>query len=409
MVSSGNIKRYVFPLILTLGIFGLSNLSPGRDLGRLPQPAMPPIVIGVSNVQSGPSSALGKKLLAGSVAYFNFVNSSGGIHGRKIKIILKDDRYEPDPAVQNTNDLIAKDKVFFLFDYVGTATLTRVLPLLKYYEEEKIVNVAPFTGADPQRKPPYDKFVFNIRASYAEETQALVKYLYAKGYRKIGFLGQADALGKSGETGVRRALAKHGLDVVGSVTYRRNESFEKSMQQQVDILRSKGAEAVIAVGVYGPCAAFIRDARLAGWNIPIANVSFVGAGAMLDLLRNESKKVGRDLTANLINSQVVPSPNETSYSLVANYRAHFPTEDEGFTSLEGWLNAVVVTEALKRAGPDSSKADFIKGMDSLGGWDPGLGVKLEFSTTNHQGMHRVWLTKTDRGEWVPEKHAGGGL
>ncbi|MHB8654005.1 MAG: ABC transporter substrate-binding protein [Terriglobia bacterium] len=387
----------------------MANLLPGRDLVPKPKPSLAPILIGVSNVQSGPSSALGKKLLAGSNAYFNFVNSSGGIHARKIEIILEDDHYEPDPAVQNTNDLIAKDKVFFLFDYVGTATLTRVLPLLKYYEKEKIVNVAPFTGADPQRKPPYDKFVFNIRASYAEETQALVKYLYAKGYRKIGFLGQADAYGKSGETGVRRALAEHRLDLVESVTYRRNDPFENSMQKQVDILRSKGAEAVIAVGVYGPCAAFIRDARLAGWNVPIANVSFVGAGEMLRLLRDESMKVGRDLTANLINSQVVPSPNETRYPLVANYRAHFPTEDEGFTSLEGWLNAVVVTEALKRAEPDFSRADFIKGIESLGGWDPGLGVKLGFSTTNHEGMHQVWLTKTERGQWVPEQDPGGGL
>lgn len=130
---------------------------------------LPPIVIGVSNVQSGPSEFLRQKLLQGSTAYFNLVNASGGVDGGKISIILKDDRYEPNPAVQNTNELIEQDKVFFLFDYVGTPTLTRVLPLLKYCEKEKIVNVAPFTGADPQRKPPYDKFVFNVLASYRRD------------------------------------------------------------------------------------------------------------------------------------------------------------------------------------------------------------------------------------------------
>jgi ABC-type branched-subunit amino acid transport system substrate-binding protein len=119
------------------------------------QPTLAPIVIGVSNVQSGPSSRLGQKLLEGSRAYFDIVNHAGGIHGRQIEMVMKDDRYEPDPAVQNTNDLITKDNVFFLFDYVGTPTLTRVLPLLKYYEDQQIVNVAPFTGADPQRKPPF--------------------------------------------------------------------------------------------------------------------------------------------------------------------------------------------------------------------------------------------------------------
>ena len=114
-----------------------------------------PILIGVSNVQTGPASILGQTLLLGSTAYFNLVNQNGGIRGRKISILLKDDKYEPDPAVQNTNELIERDKVFFLFDYVGTPTLTRVLPLLKYYEKEGIVNVAPFTGADAALGPAY--------------------------------------------------------------------------------------------------------------------------------------------------------------------------------------------------------------------------------------------------------------
>src|SRR5882724_3578946 len=90
----------------------------------------PPIIVGVSNVQSGPSKSLGQNLLRGSIAYFELSNELGGIYGRKISILLKDDKYEPDPAVQNTNELIEKEKSFFLFDYVGTPTLTRVLPLL---------------------------------------------------------------------------------------------------------------------------------------------------------------------------------------------------------------------------------------------------------------------------------------
>jgi branched-chain amino acid transport system substrate-binding protein len=403
------INPHIDRFTVNLALLGLICLSPAWNLDLKSPPGASSIVVGVSNVQSGPSSELGKKLLDGSRAYFDLVNSSGGIRGRRIDVILKDDRYEPDPAVENTNDLIAKDKVFFLFDYVGTPTLTRVLPLLKYYENEKIVNVAPFTGADPQRHPPYDKFVFNIRASYREETHALVHYFFAKGYRRIGFLGQADAYGKSGESGVKSALAEYGLNLVDSVTYRRNESIETSMKEQVEILRSEGADAVISVGVYGPCAAFIRDARMAGWKVPIANVSFVGADTMLKVLNDYSKEAGIDLTAGLVDSQVVPSPGDTTYPLVADYRAHFPQGTEGFISLEGWLNAVVVSEALKRAGPDPTRAEFIKGMESLGGWDPGIGVKLEFSATVHQGMHKVWLTKTEGGRWVPESDPAEGL
>jgi ABC-type branched-subunit amino acid transport system substrate-binding protein len=178
---------------------------------------------------------------------------------------------------------------------------------------------------------------------------------------------------------------------------------ETDLTAQVKILREAGAEAVIAVGVYGPCGAFIRDARMAGWNIPIGNVSFVGPDTLLQKLREASAKTGRDLTTNLVNSQAVPSPDDRRYSLVSDYRAQVTPDAYGFTRLEGWLNAVVVTEALRRAGGSASREDFIRGMESSHDWDPGLGVKLEFSPTSHQGLHKVWLTRTQDGRSVPEE------
>lgn len=381
-----------------------------KDRTRPGAPAadLAPILIGVSNVETGPSGSLGRNLVRGSKAYFDLINAQGGVLGQKIYMVLKDDGYEPDPALQNTQELIEKDKVFFLFDYVGTPTLTRVLPLLKYYENEKIVNVAPFTGADPQRKPPYDQFVFNIRASYREETRTLVRYLYAKGYRRIGFFGQADAYGKSGEIGVTDALAEFHLAPVAVVSYLRNESFGTDMHAQLHLLRAAGADAVIIVGVYGPSAAFIRNARMAGWNVPIATVSFVGPGSMLEELRNASQSAGKDLTINLIASAVVPPPDDCRYPLVADYNAHLPNESLRFTTLEGWLNAVVVTEALRRAGPAPSRDAFIHAMESLHGWDPGLGLPLQFSPSSHQGLHRVWLARAEKGYWIPEDSSAEG-
>jgi ABC-type branched-subunit amino acid transport system substrate-binding protein len=173
------------------------------------------------------------------------------------------------------------------------------------------------------------------------------------------------------------------------------------MTVQVKLLRAAGAEAVIAVGVYGPCAAFVRDARLSGWNIPIADVSFVNQTVMLQKLSEISKHLGVDLTANLINSQVVPSIEDIRYPLVADYRAHSQLEPYSGVALEGWLNAVVVTEALRRTGTNPSRQDFIRAMESLHDFDPGLGVKLEFSSTSHQGLDKVWLSQTSNGRWLP--------
>ena len=366
-----------------------------------------PIVIGVSNVQSGPSRSIGHELLQGSMAYFRFVNSRGGIHSRQISVVLRDDRYEPEPAVQNTNELITKQHAFFLFDYVGTPTLTRVLPLLRYYRAENVVNVAPFTGAAPQRTPPYAAYVFNIRASYQEEAETLVNYLFGKGFRRIGFLGQADAYGKSGEVSVEQGLQRYGLHITASVAYRRNSGGPGSMREQMEYLRRKGVDAVVAVGVYGACGEFIREARIAHWEIPIANLSFVDAEAMLSLLQAESTAAHMDLTRKLINSQVVPLPSDSQLPLVREYLTHLEEGRAGFTSLEGWLNAVVVAEALRRAGPNPTRRDFVKAMESLHGWDPGIGHKLEFSATEHQGLHTVWLTETKAGHWEIAKATDG--
>lgn len=393
-------------LLLSISLPSGRGLASDPLLGPWPAERPATLAIGVSNVQSGPSRFLGQKLLRGARTYFDTVNAAGGVHGRRITLVVRDDRYEPDPAVQNTWKLIEQDNVLFLFGYVGTPTLVRVLPLLRYYEKKRIVVVGPFTGAEPQRRPPYDRFVFNLRASYREETRALVRHLHGRGHRRIGYLWQSDAYGKSAEVGIREALAELGLDLVESVTYRRNESASTDMTTQVRLLREARADSVIAVGVYGPCAAFIRDARLAGWNVPIANLSFVGAGTMLQALGEASVDLGLDLTRDLVNSQVVPSPDDTRYPLVRDYRAHTPPEERGFIGLEGWLDAVVVVEALRRAGPDPSREAFVRGMESLTNWDAGLGLPLRLSPANHQAHHRVWLTRTEEGRWVPAGDSG---
>jgi branched-chain amino acid transport system substrate-binding protein len=388
---------------LSAAVFLAANsIASGEAASGNPSTNAPrPIAIGVSCVQTGPSRELGLRLMRGSMAYFDRINAAGGVHGRPIKVIVKDDGYEPEPAIKNTHELITKDDAFFLFNYVGTPTLTRVLPLLKYYESESIVNVAPFTGAEPQRRAPYDRFVFNIRASYRDETRALVEHLLTHGHRKIGFFGQADAYGKSGESGVAAALKPHGLEIVATATYRRNQDAAAGMEQQVEILRKAGADAVISVGVYGPCASFIRDARRAGWGVPIANVSFVAPAMMLDLLREYSRSHSFDVTTNLLNSIVVPGVDDASVALVREYREATRQEtSDQFIGLEGWLNAVVVTEALRRAGPEASRLDFIRAMESLGGWDPGLGTPLKFSATNHLGLDKVWIVRTEKGQWV---------
>jgi branched-chain amino acid transport system substrate-binding protein len=194
------------------------------------------IVIGMSAAFTGPSRALGIELYRGSMAYLEPVNRRGGIHGKKIAIRAYDDGYNPTPAIRNTIKLIDDDDVFLLVNYVGTPTVTRVLPLLKNYRKKHVYLFFPFTGAEPQRQPPYSDFVFNLRASYQNETAGLVDHFVRLGRTKIAVFYQADAYGRAGWQGVRDALARHGLTINREATYRRGTEFSASLKQQLEIL-----------------------------------------------------------------------------------------------------------------------------------------------------------------------------
>jgi ABC-type branched-subunit amino acid transport system substrate-binding protein len=375
------------------------------------------IVLGVTSAFRGPSAALGTELYRGYAAYFAMVNDQGGVNGRRIRMVLRDDGYDPPRAVQNTINLIEQDRVFLLFGNVGTPTTVRVLPLLKKYEDRQIHLFSPFTGAQTHREEPYAGFVFNVRASYRDETEGIVRLLLEGGYRRIGVFYQSDAYGKSGQDGVERALAARGSAIAAEATYLRGTTFGASLREQAAILRAAEVDAVVSIGAYAACAAFIRDARDAGFTGPVANISFVGPEAMLALLRDLGQQTGRDYTAGLVNSQVVPFHGRSDLPGVGEYRRlldrYSPQVPEelrdpaykparfSFGSLEGYLNARVLVEALRRLGGEVTGSRFREAMEGMGEYDLGLDVPVSFGPGDHQGLPRVYFTTVVGGEWAP--------
>jgi branched-chain amino acid transport system substrate-binding protein len=375
------------------------------------------IVIGMSAAFTGPSRALGIELYRGSMAYLEPVNREGGVHGRRIVIRAYDDRYDPTRAIQNTIKLVDDDNVFLLANYVGTPTVTRVLPLLKSYRKNYTFLFFPLSGAAPQREPPYDDFVFNLRASYQDETEGLVDHFVRLGRTKIAIFYQADAYGRGGWEGVRNALERRGLRIQGEATYRRGTAFSASLTQQVDILKATGPDAIISIGSYAACAAFIRDARDSGWNVPVANVSFVGSAPMADLLVELGSVKGRDYTSNLINSQVVPSYEDMSLPAVREYRQRMdeygarvpPPWGESdyrpfqysFVSFEGFMNAKLLVKILSDLGPLPTKTRIKETVENLRQFDLGIGELISFGPKQHQGSDRVYYTTLDNRRFVP--------
>jgi branched-chain amino acid transport system substrate-binding protein len=336
------------------------------------------IVLGQSVALSGPAQELGKDMQLGASLYFGQVNAKGGIHGRRIVLKTLDDGYESARAAENTKKLIGEEKVFALFGYVGTPTSAASLPI---FTEARVPFVGPFTGAELLRTP-FNRYVFNVRASYYDETEAIVQHLTAMSVDRIAVFYQNDAYGQAGLAGVERALKKRKLDVVAKGTVERNTvEVAKSV---AEIAKAK-PQAVVMISAYKSCAAFITEMKKAGSSPTFWNVSFVGSKA----LAKELDKEGRGVQI----SQVVPFPWDMSVPVVKEYRTLLEAAkgEPGFGTLEGFIAAKVMVEGLRRACKNLTRDSFIKAMESLDPYDAG-GFKVSYGPDNHNGSRFVDLT-----------------
>jgi branched-chain amino acid transport system substrate-binding protein len=337
------------------------------------------IVLGQSAAFSGPAAQLGIQMNMGAKIYFNALNASGGVNGSSIELRTLDDGYEPDRCKANTEKFI-KDDVFGLFGYVGTPTCLAALPLVV---ESKIPFFGPFTGAEALREP-FHKSVFHLRASYYDETALIVKQLTSLGLKKIAVFYQNDAYGKAGLEGVTRALKAQDLAPIALGTVERNTV---NVTQAVKDIASKMPDAVVQISAYKSCAAFIREARKAGYGGTFFNVSFVGTQALADELGKE----GRGIMV----SQVMPFPFSTTTAISREYldavKKAGGDAHPNYSSMEGYLAAKVLAEGLKRAGKNPSRDALVSGLESMQRADFG-GFSVEFGPKDHVASRFVDLS-----------------
>ena len=341
------------------------------------------VTIGQSAALSGPAQELGNEMRLGAQTYFNLVNQAGGVFGRQIKLVSLDDGYEPDRAVANTKKLISEDKVFALFGYVGTPTSNAALPI---FTEAKVPFFGAFTGAESLRNP-LNRYIFNIRASYFDETEKIIEQVTSVGGKNIAVFYQDDAYGKAGLAGVERALAKRSLKITSTGTIERNTV---KVEAAVASLVPKQPDAIVMISAYKSIAAFVKAAKKAGYTGQFHNVSFVGSRALADELAAQGHGVAI--------SQVVPFPFTPSLPIVAEYQKALKasgSSQPSFTSLEGFIAARVFVEGLKRAGKDLTREKLITALESMNNADIG-GFNINFSPKSHNGSSFVELTMIGR-------------
>jgi ABC-type branched-subunit amino acid transport system substrate-binding protein len=338
------------------------------------------IVLGQSAALTGSSNQIGLEMRDGALAYFDYINSKGGVGGRKIVLETLDDGFKGDLAEKNTRKFIENDGVFALFGYTGTPAALAALPLA---ENAEVPLFAPLTGAESLHNPK-NRQVFSVRSGYALELDKIVENLEGMGMTKIAVLYPNDALGKAGLAAAEHALAKHHRTVAGTATVERSST---DVGAAVAKMRALEPQAVIIISAYNSSAAFIRAMRKDAVSLPYFwNISSVGSQTLASTLGAEARGV--------MISQVMPSPWNTKLPLVKEYTHLYvdkPGHHPGFVSLEGFIAAKAMVEGLQRAGADPTRRSFVKALESMHNVDLG-GYVLKFGPNEHEASDFVDLT-----------------
>jgi ABC-type branched-subunit amino acid transport system substrate-binding protein len=380
------------------------TVAPAIPLGALPAVrgvTDKEIRFGIVGPFSGASRELGREMKLGIDTAFNRVNDAGGVNGRMLRLFAADDGYEPARTLDAMKTLYDKDQVFGFVGNVGTPTAAVAIP---FALERRALFFGAFTGANILRNDPPDRYVFNYRASYAEETDAAVHYLIRIRKlqpRQIAVFAQADAYGDAGFAGVAKAFRTLGVDSsILRLNYKRNTV---DVDDAVSTLKGQKGQirAVVMVATYRAAAKFIERTRDSYPGMIYSNVSFVGSTALAD----ELMLLGPRYANGVIVTQVVPAVGGYS-SAVMEYKnalaKYFPGEAPDYVSLEGYISANVLIQAIRQTGPELNTEKLIDNLEAMRNLDLGLGTALNFGRSEHQASHKIWGTAIDEsGKYTP--------
>jgi ABC-type branched-subunit amino acid transport system substrate-binding protein len=371
--------------MLRLAFVAFTAVALSAQAQQVPGVTAKTIIIGQSTPLTGSNAELGNDIRNGALAYLQKVNDAGGVHGRRIELVTLDDGNAVPRAEANTKKLVEEQSVFALFGY-ASATLSR--PALPFVEKNRVPFLGPFTGADPMRV--FNKHVYNIRGSYADELEKIVDHFVPLGVKRFSIVYYDDVVGRENLTAVDRALKARGLTAVSHAAFK--DRAKPDIATGVKEVAKGQPDVIILTTLYKATSDFIKMARSAGLGASMVSNSFPGASPL-------AKELGGKDGAGVIVATVVPPPTKRSLPIVHEYQAAIEKQlgkkELSFTSLESYIGAKVMVEALRRAGPKPTREAFMRELDNMKAYDVG-GYIVAFAPNNHNGSSFVELTVIGR-------------
>ncbi len=378
-----NSRARVFVVLVGLLICLLAFTAKASEIGVSDQE----IVLGQSLGITGPLAQIAPDIVNGGKAYFDAINSTGGIYGRKIRSVVLDDGYDPARTLKTARQLIEDDKAFALYNFTGTANVAAILPMLAN-EAQPVPLVGPLTGADGIRNPRMDN-VFHVRASYEDELEKLVEHLTTVGIKRLGVLWINNGMGKDGMAGIEKAMKKHGVTSYASVSIQPDGS---DAEKAIASLRETQPAAIIMITTGTATVSFIKGFNKVQKGMRFYALSVMGTQSAL-------KALGPD-GIGVVVTTVVPFPWSNRNALAKEYQSAMRKagyDNLSFLGFEAYINAKVIAEAIRRAGKDLTRAKFNSSMESMRDLNLG-GFHLSFNKNQHQGSRFVELAIIRDGE-----------
>lgn len=340
------------------------------------------ILIGMSAPLSGPIGGYGKQMQYAIQAGFEQINQAGGINGRKLQLLALDDAYDSNRSVSNTRRLVDDHKVFALVGYYGSNPTIDAMN--QAFGPARVPLVGTISGADPLREAftinPNARYLFNTRASYADETNAIIRQLVSLGLKRIGVLYHNDNFGRSGLDGVSQALKQHQLELtIAAAIDRQNPDLSAAVGK----IAGASVQAVVLVALHKPAVSFIQAMKKAGQYPMFVTLSPIGTEQFI-------AELGKDARGVVI-SQVVPHLWNDTLPIVRDYRRLVGDEKASYHGLEAYLMTRTLLEGLKRAGKDLTREKLISALESLNHFDLG-GYRIDYGNKHRTGSRFVELT-----------------
>lgn len=356
--------RKIFTAIAAASAFGLASAGE--------------VKIGSVFDLTGPTAATSKEGVAIANGYLEMINADGGINGNMIKLVTRDDQYDPRKTAAYAVELITKENVVALVNASGTANTIGIMKT-GVLNQSKVPLVGVFSGSDLVRGPGSEQ-IFHTRASYTDEIMKISRLASTLGLHRITVLYQDDGFGASINESIAKAAQEYKFEVQ-KVAYKPGEKdFTTHVKQVID---SK-PQAVFLMGIPEAVFRFMKSYDAPMGFAQIYTLSFVPAKTLADFA-GEKRVRGVGI------SQVVPNPNSTVLPLVKEFQQFLKSPyGKGVTSnplnLEIFINMKLVTEAIKMAGPKPTGEKVTQALMSMKGYRLG-GLPISFSETNRRGSH----------------------